>query len=95
MTDDSAVFQLPAVMKMEDCERLHEFVAAHEASDVTIDASIVDRLGGLAAQTLVMAQLISQKHGTGFQITAPSSGFLQSISLLGLTDLLSSEQVPA
>jgi chemotaxis protein CheX len=95
MTDDSAVFQVLAVMKMEDCERLHEFVAVHKANDVTIDVSIVDRLDGLAAQTLVKVQLTSQKHGTSFQITAPSVGFTQSISLLGLTDFFSSKQVSA
>jgi len=94
MTDDSAVFQLPPVMKMEDCERLHDFVTTHGANDMTIDASIVERLSGLAAQTLVIARHVAEKRGTRLQFTAPSLGFDQSVSLLGLTDILRREQVP-
>ena len=95
MTDDSAVFQLPPVMKMEDCERLHDFVKTHDANGMTIDASIVERLSGLAAQTLVIAQHSAEKHGTCLRFTAPSAGFDQSVSHLGLTDILRREQVPA
>lgn len=94
MTDEFENFQLPPVMKLEDCARMHDFLMTTDAQDVTIDASMVDRLSGIAAQTLLLGRMAAERRGVRFQIKEASAGFSDSISLLGLTDLLLKEQVP-
>ena len=95
MTDDTATFELPATMKIEDCEKLHAFLTESQAGDVKIDCQSVERLSGLAAQTLAMAAKAWRKDDRRLVFDAPSAGFTDSVANLGLTDMLLDEQVPA
>lgn len=56
MTQDSSRFALPDVVRMEDCEALATFLSDTRGAAATVDCSAVSRLGGLAAQMLLIAQ---------------------------------------
>ncbi len=93
MNDDTAIYALPPLMKMEDSEELHAFLLDAWDRDIEIDCSAVARLNGLTAQLLVMAHNSWQLAGRTVTFSNPSDGFSSSITLLGLSHLLTSEQV--
>ncbi|PJI84932.1 chemotaxis protein CheX [Yoonia maricola] len=95
MTDDTARFELSPIMKIEDCERLHSFLAGTTDQDIEIDCGAVDRLSGLTAQMLVVGRGSWHRNGRNFTLSNPSEGFEQGIALLGLTDVMSQDQVAA
>jgi len=57
-----------------------------------IDASNVQRLGGLCLQVLMSAQATWATDGVAFRISSPSSAFQEALSLFGAEDLQSSVQ---
>lgn len=83
MTDDTACFELPAVMKIEDCERLHAFLLGAQGQDIQIDCHAVERLSGLAAQTLMMIN-VWRKNAQQVTLKSPSLGFIDGLATLGL-----------
>ena len=93
MSDDTARFELPPVMKIEDCEALHAFFTGVTDQNVEIDCSGVERLNGLSAQMLLVAQASWQKTARAVTISNPSEGFEQGCALLGLPDLIPQDQV--
>ena len=95
MNDDTARFELPSAMKIEDCERLHAFLAGLTDQDVEIDCSAVERLSGLTAQMLAVAQTSWQRNELTLTFFNPSEGFEKGCALLGLADLISQDQVAA
>lgn len=88
MAADTAIYELPEVMKIDDCERLHAFLMAAQSSAVTIECGMVSRMHGLAAQTIVMAARTWSAAGHGFAIRTPSPAFTEAMRSLGLGDLL-------
>ncbi|MEO1639374.1 MAG: STAS domain-containing protein [Pseudomonadota bacterium] len=56
MTNDTSRFALPAVVRMEDCEALSQFLKDARGAAATVDCSGVTRLGGLAAQMIIVAK---------------------------------------
>jgi chemotaxis protein CheX len=95
MTDDTANFELPKIMKLEDCEKLHEFLATAQTKNLAFGCHAVERLSGLAAQMLLMAVTCWNAQALDVIFENPSDGFMQSIAMLGLNDLLSQGQVAA
>lgn len=95
MNDSTASFALPPVTTMEDTERLHTFLLAAQGAAITIDCSAVERLHGLTAQMLVVACNLWRRNAQQVTILNPSTGFQEGVALLGLSDILSAEQVIA
>lgn len=95
MTDDTASFELPKIMKVEDCETLHGFLASAQSKHIAFDCSSVERLSGLSAQMLVMAATVWRSQSLNVTFARPSDGFVQSVAILGLNDLLLPPQVAA
>lgn len=95
MTDDTASFELPKIMKVEDCETLNGFLASAQGKHIAFDCSSVDRLSGLSAQMLVMAYGVWRSQSLEVTFARPSEGFAQSVTILGLRDLLLPSQVAA
>lgn len=95
MTDDTASFALPKIMKVEDCETLHGFLLAAQSKHIAFGCSEVERLSGLSAQMLAMAAQAWRDQALEVTFSNPSDGFTQSITMLGLRDLLLPAQVAA
>ena len=95
MTDDTADFELPTIMKLEDCEKLHEFLATAQTKNLAFRCHAVERLSGLSAQMLVMAVTSWKARALDVTFENPSDGFMQSVGTLGLNDLLLQGQVAA
>ena len=95
MSDTPARFELQPIMKIEDCEGLHTFLAGAKERDVDIGCSSVARQNGLTAQMLAVAQGSWRRHKRQFTLSNPSEGFAQGVTLLGLSDLIASDQVAA
>ncbi|SIT82315.1 chemotaxis protein CheX [Yoonia rosea] len=95
MTDDTASFELPKIMKVDDCETLHGFLAGAQGKHIAFDCSAVERLSGLSAQILVMAAGVWRGQSLDVTFGSPSDGFAQSVTMLGLNDLLFPDQVTA
>lgn len=88
MAGGAARFELPAIMKIESCEELHTFLAAAQSQDVEIDCSRVERLSGLAAQMLLMADASWRRNARTVALKDPSSAFCEGLARLGLCDRL-------
>ncbi|WP_342071636.1 STAS domain-containing protein [Yoonia algicola] len=88
MTDETASFELPKIMKVEDCETLHGFLAAAQSKNIALKCHAVERLSGLSAQMLVMAVTAWRNQALEVTFASPSDGFRQSVAILGLSDAL-------
>lgn len=95
MTGGAAKFELPAIMKIENCEELHAFLVTAQSQDIEIDCSKVERLGGLAAQMLLVADVSWRHKALSVTLKDPSSGFCRDLARLGLCDRLLPEGVLA
>lgn len=93
MNADGATFEIPPVMKVEDCEALFLFLEQAEGQPVTLQCGAVSRIPGLAAQTLLFATQKWAKDGISLSLTDQSDGCVESLKLLGLSDLIAQEQV--
>ncbi len=88
MTTVGLTYVLPAVAKIDDCEKLYVFLSTSQDQEVEIDCSAVTRLNGLVAQLLTMALKASRKSGKELMLANPSAGFLSGAETLGLKDIL-------
>lgn len=86
MMAQTAIFELPAAMKIDDCQALHAFLDAAQDQPVTIDCRQVTRLGGLAAQLLLIGSRLWTSKGVAFTLSDPSEEFTQCVSDLGLSE---------
>ncbi|MEM8537766.1 MAG: STAS domain-containing protein [Pseudomonadota bacterium] len=91
MTEETATFYLAPAMRLEQCEAFDAFLRASRADAVTVDCANVSRLGGMAAQQIVMAQKIWAAAGHEFALINVSDGMQKSLSTLGLDILLPEE----
>lgn len=62
---------------------LHEQIVAARGTPLKIDASQVERLGGLCAQVLLAAQSAWRAEGCDFSIEGASEAFKDAARLLG------------
>ncbi len=91
MTADCAIYELPPVMKLEDCEKLHGFLHERRGQAVALGCGSVDRMTGLAAQMIFFAHRKWSSDGVSFTLRDPSGGCLESLTTLGLAAPLSDE----
>ena len=80
--------RLPEMLDITAAQPLAgEFLAARGA-DLTIDASSVQRLGGLCLQVLLSAQATWAAEGHSFEVAAPSPELIEGLALFGASDLV-------
>lgn len=84
----TATFELTATMKIDDCEKLHQFLEGAQGEPIEINCADVTRFGGLAAQLLLMGQKQWATNGHAFTLSNQTDAFERSIRDLGLNDLL-------
>jgi len=95
MTAETAIFDLPPVMKLEDCEQLFSFFEQSAGTPVTIRCEAVSRLTGLAAQTLCFAAEKWAQDDLPFCMENLSDGCMESLNTLGLGGKLIPQELPA
>lgn len=66
---------------------------AARAQPLTIDASAVERLGGLCLQVLLAARRAWQADGVAFSITNPSQAFTDAVRLMAGEELMTAEDL--
>ncbi len=88
MTSDNATFELPPVMKLEDCQQLHSFLEQSAELPIVLDCSAVTRLGGLGAQIIQMAHAAWDANDLRVVLADPTPECRESLNTLGLSDLL-------
>lgn len=84
MLANAKSYVLPAILDLKAAMPLVEGLLAQRGSDLTVDASRVERLGAQSLQILLSA--VSTWHAEGFSIEfhAASEPFVQSLELFGI-----------
>ena len=84
MLANAKSYVLPAILDLKAAMPLVEGLLAQRGSDLTVDASHVERLGAQSLQILLSA--VSTWHAEGFSIEfqAASEPFVQSLELFGI-----------
>lgn len=87
MTDQvtSASLCLPAILDLKAVTALRQDFLAHKDRPVEIDASAVQRLGGLCLQVILAARASWAADGQPFTIITPSPRFDEDLMLFGAT----------
>ncbi len=88
MPDDIATFDLPSVMRTEDCISLHEFLCENSERPVVLGGAAVDRFSGQAAQIIAAHQGFRQAGTPAITISDPSDGLRNALALLALDQVL-------
>lgn len=95
MTAQIATYDLPPVMKSEDCRKLDTFLREHRDRSVMLNCASVTRIGGQGAQ-VIAAHLKFRAGGTASLLfDAPSEACLSSFSDMGLAHLIAQVGVTA
>lgn len=79
----TASVRLPAVMDLRAAGPLAAQLLALRGRAVSLDASGVERLGGLGLQVLLSARLSWRIEGLDFALASPSEAFQTDCALLG------------
>lgn len=84
MLANAKSYVLPAILDLKAAIPLVEGLLAQRGSDLTVDASHVERLGAQSLQILLSA--VSTWHAEGFAIEFQdaSEPFVQSLELFGI-----------
>lgn len=93
MTDSAAAssFQLTETLDLKAAAPLRSELLKLRHQPLNIDASRVQRLGGLCLQVLLSAQATWAADGADFTFISPSTAFQEAISLFGAVDLQPSD----
>jgi chemotaxis protein CheX len=83
---EPANLALAANLDILAAEPLRSELLALRGQDVTLDASQVERLGGLCLQVLMSAQKTWELDDRGFEITPKSDAFLNQWAAFGGPD---------
>lgn len=70
---------------------LWEELSAARARPLDVDASNVDRLGGLCLQVLMEARRTWRADGVAFAIANPSQAFIDAVRLMAGDELIAAE----
>lgn len=93
MPSDTVTFDLPPVLKLEECQQLHAFLLESVGTPVTLNCAAVTRLGGLPAQLITMAARTWAAEDVPLELADPSDGFRESLQTLGLDAVLDGDEV--
>ncbi len=83
----AAAVRLPARLDLNAAAPLAEQLCALRRRNVVIDASQVERLGGLCLQVLLSARAVWTADGAVFEVSDPSSAFREDLVLFGAHEL--------
>jgi len=88
MTSKSLV--LPGILDLKAAGPLAENLLSARGSDLSVDASGVERLGAQCLQILVSAVATWHADGASIDVAEPSAAFVEGLAALGMTpgDLL-------
>lgn len=81
----SGVMKLPTVLDIQQAEPLRTQLLALRGGPVTLDASAVERLGGLCLQVLISAQQTWARDGQALIIDQVSEDFAAQWNAFGAT----------
>jgi chemotaxis protein CheX len=86
---------LPNILDLKAAVPLAESLLSMRGSDLVIDASNVERVGGQCLQVLVSAVSTWQADGLSIDFTEPSESFNEGLAILGmkLDDLLGAHHI--
>jgi chemotaxis protein CheX len=89
---DTKSLVLPSILDLKAATPLVETLLPLRGSDLLLDASNVERLGGQCLQVLVSAVATWQADGFPLEFAKPSDVFIEGLAVLGvkLDDLSSS-----
>ncbi len=82
---------LPQILDFAAAAPLRAELAAARGAPLELDASAVERLGGLCVQVLLAAEAAWRGDGQAFQIINPSPAFAEAARLMGAQALISQE----
>jgi chemotaxis protein CheX len=85
---------LASVLDMRAAAPLKAELAAHGGAALDLDASQVERVGGLCAQQLIAAALAWRGAGLAFRVTNASLAFSEDVARLGAVDLVYGSEAP-
>lgn len=88
MTPDTATFDLPPVLKLEECQQLHTFLQQSVGTPITLNCGAVTRLGGLPAQLIAMAAKSWALDDVPMLLANPTDNFRDCLQSLGLDAVL-------
>ena len=80
---------LPAVLDLRAAAPLAAELLSRRGKPLTIDASVVERLGGQCLQVLLSARNTWVADGQAFRIQNASAAFVASLTALGAAELAS------
>ena len=75
--------RLPAILDLAAARPLHDALTAQRGQQLDVDASAVERMGGLCLQVLIAAQRAWESDGRAFAITDASPAFESAVALMG------------
>lgn len=86
----AAVVELPAILDLKAAAQLRDEFCAAKGGPLDVDASKVQRLGGLCLQVLLSAQRSWDVEGKPFRVVDPSPDFLEGVKAFGAAALTGS-----
>jgi chemotaxis protein CheX len=81
--------QLPAVLDFNAAAPLHERLLALRGTDIEVDASIVERIGGQCLQILLSAKHGWEREKLSFSVAQASEAFSGTLAAMGVAADLS------
>ena len=78
-----ATVRLPEIIDVEAANRLAGDLLAHVGRPLTLDASYVQRMGGLGLQVLLSARKTWAEDGVPLTVIDPSTVFADALELFG------------
>jgi chemotaxis protein CheX len=80
----AAQLKLPACLDVTSAADLTTRLRSLRGAPVVLDASAVERVGGLGLQVLLSARLTWAADGGAFAVAAPSNAFQDALALSGV-----------
>ena len=96
MTDtspDQTQLKLPEVLDVGVAAALAAQLQALRGQPLTLDASGVQRVGGLSLQVLLSARLTWENDAKPLRVAEPSPAFEEALALYGASSLIAAEKV--
>ncbi len=91
MQEIEVSYELPAVMRAEECYALHSFLTSNANNLIKLDASAVEKIGGQTAQMLAFHCMTASSRFGPKMIHNPSTAMVAVFSALDLLDVLEGE----
>ena len=84
VADEQTLIELAPSLSLSAAESLLSEFNSKRGFDLTVDASKVERIGGVCVQIILSAVKTWRDEGRAFIIETPSDAFCQSVSGFGL-----------